>query len=702
MNLDCLNDIITDGLAIHIDASDLNSWNLNTGLTSISLSKWSGAESDNINLYDFGLTAYDNGRVDDAKSNIILTPDDVLLTLHRVGYNNATGGTFYDIYPMSGVTTGTSIGNYFELDGGYLQGFFKLQNQNYEVLPARFGEGITIENILRIDSGSSGIFYYMGTRAEDKYNSFFSGETVKIETTEIVGVSTGVGRGQATVVEEVIEFSGVTTSNLNYLNAFLDETVQKNAFMEFENQTNIVPTEQPKDATYDNVIAFELTQDKRIVIKKIDANGLVNIKTSPNIVSSTGWTIITQVFTPDTIITDPAELECLPRRIGTLTFYVNGRKFWELDDYSEYYFVDIKNDSDKVIGVPYNISWGGGSFGLKHSWHYDINRVTIYSGGSQIYIDDNFTLIDNPIDDDICGLVPPIITGATGNSLILLENNTTFSISGLCDPMIETPITVMEATYSGATGSSLNQYFIRFDTQLNLISNRDYDFSVNIYDMGIFNYDDSLEVIRNSISLVVYSTGTTGTTDVNLIKEITYKNPVSIRDVLDNAPFSTLDGDVFQYLDGETNLLIDGQTGFPVTNGSNADIIQVASESNVVTGANKWNTLKLKIETEPNSGENIFYVGILIESSSPINEDGKLFIDEFKYQGSDILNQDTSKNGLLVEQNFNNSYKGGIQKLRVYDVAFDSQMVMHNARIESINNPNYGKTIRRGGRLIYR
>ena len=77
MNLECLNDIISDRLAIHIDASDLNSWNLNTGYTSISLNTWSGAISDNIYLYDFGLTAYDNGRVNDMKNDLTLIPDDV-------------------------------------------------------------------------------------------------------------------------------------------------------------------------------------------------------------------------------------------------------------------------------------------------------------------------------------------------------------------------------------------------------------------------------------------------------------------------------------------------------------------------------------------------------------------------------------------------------------------------------------------------
>ena len=49
MNLDCLNNIITNNLAIHIDLTNLKSWDLNTGLTSFSLTKWSGAVSDNIN-----------------------------------------------------------------------------------------------------------------------------------------------------------------------------------------------------------------------------------------------------------------------------------------------------------------------------------------------------------------------------------------------------------------------------------------------------------------------------------------------------------------------------------------------------------------------------------------------------------------------------------------------------------------------------
>ena len=145
MNLECLNGIITDNLAIQIDLTQLKSWNLNTGFTAFSLTKWAGAISDNINLYDFGLTEFDNGRTNIMWSGITLTPNDTLFSVYRVGYNvihNPSSGntsgytatTKYSGYSISAVTTGTS-GNYFELNGGYLQGFFKLDGYNYELLP---------------------------------------------------------------------------------------------------------------------------------------------------------------------------------------------------------------------------------------------------------------------------------------------------------------------------------------------------------------------------------------------------------------------------------------------------------------------------------------------------------------------------------------------------------------------------------------
>lgn len=634
MNLDCLSGIITSRLAVHIDVSDIKSWNLNTGFTSISLTKWANAKSDNLNLLDFGLTAYDNGRVNKMHNGLLITPSDTKLILYRVGYNNATGGTFYNGYEISGVTSANTVGNYFELNGGYLQGFFKLQGQDFELLPNRFGEGITIENILRIDPTSSGIFFLMGARAEDKYNTYFSGETELIVEEESKPVSSGVVGQTNYVTTTITEFSGVTTSKGHYLNAFIDEEVKKKAFSSFEYSTDIVPVEQPKTSTFENVIAFEITEDKKIAIKRINSLGLVDDKVSDNSITSTGWTIITHVFTPDQTITDPELLKCADRRKGTLTFYVNGRRFWSVENYDEYYFTSIKNDDEKTLGVPYNISWGGGSFGLKHSWHYDINEVSLYSGNNNTYVNQNFVVTDYPLNTDLC---PP--TATTGN-ITLSADSTSFAYADECDNTILHPITVLLLMYSGTTAqTSTNQYYFEYNEPIELISNRDYVFSVDLYDLGIFQNHINA---KSKISLVIY-----GTEDVEVLEEIPY--------------------------------IVDGLS-LPL----------------------EWRTIEMKLKTKDNSGLNTFKVGILIESNMNLNNNTRLFMNNFKYIGSDKLAQDSTKSNLPIEQNFDSSFVGGIQKLRIYDVAFNSQEVLHNARIESINNPGYELIIKRGGRIIYR
>ena len=102
------------------------------------------AKSDNIILFDYGLTQFDNGATENLYDSFTLNPDDLKFKVRPVGYNNSTGGTFYDLYELTGITT-SDVGNFFELDGGYLQGFYKLEGYNFEQLPARFDNGMTIE-----------------------------------------------------------------------------------------------------------------------------------------------------------------------------------------------------------------------------------------------------------------------------------------------------------------------------------------------------------------------------------------------------------------------------------------------------------------------------------------------------------------------------------------------------------------------------
>lgn len=699
MNLDCLNDIITDNLAIQIDLTELDSWDLNTGLTAYSLTKWSGAKSDNIDLIDFGLTGFDNGRTNEMWNGITVTPSDTLFSMYRVGYNvvqNPTSGETSgmtintEFLPISGITSGDT-GNYFEAAGGYLQGFFKLDGYNYELLPARYNNGITIETLVYLYPDSQGIFYMMGARAEDKYNPFFSGET-----------TTGGSEQNITTV------SGVITSEDNYLEAIQPETINTKAFAAYEgNSTTTIYKEVPQSGnTTNNVIAFEITQDKKLAYKYIDENNqIITNKSIASIYPTTGWTMIAIAFTPDETIDDPDLLECAPKRPGKFIMYVNGRAIWILNDFPEYFFKAFNNDREKQIGVPYSISWGGGSFGLKYSWHYDIQTYGIYTGEDQTYIDDNFVVESTP-DPTMCD---PFTGGTPIAGLSLSADSSTFKSADICDPTIEYPVTVMRVEYTGGTtGVSANTYYIKFAQPITVLSNRDYEINLNLYNGGFFKtYDENDFFVQNNITMFVY-----GTEDVDIISESQYVFPLSIDDVLNDPetyglhPFPDRQEAQYEYINGISYY---GDTGLPIiTNPAFYEYLGIDPTSmqhagtTIVTGGDTWLPMKTTFKVKDNSGKQIVYIGLLIETDYEFNLNEPLFIADFTYTGADILSQDPRKSDLLIQQNFDSYFNGKIQKLRVYNNGLTSAEILHNALIESKSNPNANLLVSKGGRIIYR
>lgn len=679
MNLECLNDIITSNLAIHIDLTNLGSWDLNTGLTSFSLTKWTGAVSDNINLIDFGLTAFDNGMTDIMWDGITLTPQDNLFSMYPVGYNNVwnpisgeTSGvtTMTEYLPISAITSGIT-GNYFDLGGGYLQGFFKLHDYNYELLPSRYGSGITIETLLLLNEDSQGIFYMMGARAEDKYNPYFSGETVTGST-----------------------ISGVTTSFNNFLDALEPHEVLKSAFKLPEDMYKIEYREVPPiNNIKNNVIAFELTYDKKLGYKYINDEGIVITNTSPSPINvTTGLTMIDIAFTPNNIITDVDILECAECRLGKLIFYVNGRAVWIIKEFPEFYFKGFGNNKEKQSGVPYSISWGGGSFGLAESWHYDYQTYILYNGQDTTFIDNKFVVEADPIPTDC--YTPP-----TGNTylegLLLSANSTTFTCTKDCEPDIELPLTVMSMEYTGGTS---NTYFVKFNQPISVISNRDYVVNLSVFVDGMFDSE-----ANNKITILPYSDDI----DINIVDEVEYFYPLTNAYLLEQQalglhPF----GDRQEYEWSVDGVIYYGVTGFPVTQESTLLVGYTHPDTGeiiyAVTGQQTWVNLTTTFRAPDNTGQNFIQLGLLIESSDELITGGTIFVNDFEYTAADILVQDKSKNNLTIEQNFDYSFIGGIQKLRVYDKGLTSSEVLHNVSIESKNNPESNIIINKGGRIIYR
>ena len=202
-------------------------------------------------ICDIGLTGTDNGLVTCMSGESIqytmgILPDlekfDRLKFDRRFKMFQPTGYTWTPNQRFSGLTDGIdyemvsktdiNIGKYNELYGGFYQGFYKLFGYDYEVLPTRYPKGWTVELTLKPrfeneytpSSGhttlnqfypnNSGIFFYMGTRAENKFwhwaNGTNSGDTsYERVTTPLTGLSTcmctDLNPGYTTVTNSTVD-----------------------------------------------------------------------------------------------------------------------------------------------------------------------------------------------------------------------------------------------------------------------------------------------------------------------------------------------------------------------------------------------------------------------------------------------------------------------------------------------------------------
>jgi hypothetical protein len=196
-----------------------------------------------------------------------------------------------------------------------------------------------------------------------------------------------------------------------------------------------------------------------------------------------------------------------------------------------------------------------------------------------------------------------------------------------------------------------------------------------------------------------------GTVDIDIISETQYSYPFTAEDLLilqGNGIYPFPDRQEYQYM--RDGIMYYGATGLPVAL-QEAYIygltpIEGMPTGSVVTGLNSWKPLKLVFRTKDNSGQQFVHICLLLESSNSFNLNTPIFINNFTYKDADILVQDDKKNNLLIEQNFNSPFIGGIQKLRVYNQNLTAPEILHNALIEATLNPNLVIKVSKGGRII--
>jgi hypothetical protein len=448
-----------DSLVAYFDFNNPNIYSTGTtsGNTIYSLATWINAVNSGNTLHDIGLTGIDNGLIifdslsgDTGNtqllsamtlSNLSLVTGDTRLTLNRV-----TGNTGSYIYPVD-ILSGT-VGNYAQFCGGFYQGYYKLDGFDYDVLPNRVNKGWVSEFWLNknencnLYSGETlndkypdnkGFFFYLGTRAENKFWSTFnglntgctsgctsgtceSGETVTSgctipkETNSVTSTGIPINPSSYHVTEVYNQFliysraqsgftacgieqgsgisiTGMTYPNMDEPNQFLIYSRAKSgqtACSYKERDISITQTNRDGDII-DNALGFRIKDDGSIGYRLItytctgDTSGTGPVGSAVTIteeysqsglVSNDIWTHVAVRFIADITMND-CQLEYYPRRPGKLMFYINSKLKFVVNNFDEFIAKRLIDDMTKQEGVPFNISVGGGTQGLIESLTFD-------------------------------------------------------------------------------------------------------------------------------------------------------------------------------------------------------------------------------------------------------------------------------------------------------------------------------------------
>lgn len=429
-------------------------------------------------ICDVGLTGIDNGLTTEL-SGITMTAYTGLYTTTAQTYNRYVYDRRFKMHPISGNTTPTNrlwnddsysyglsyvnaggdIGTVAKLNGGFYQGFYKLQGYDYEVFPTRVSQGWSVEMLLKYQftgdtnvglnaryPDNKGTFFFMGSRAENKFYHHASGSpesdsgytrvTSGLTCMHTCGCYKSGGTGADCI--SVYPPSGVTPNQGCYCNCGcacdtvapspdldpLYDGVSNAMSIRFSGDTgnprvcvkeylitgscvpsgtcltgtsyvtgvttvewcstkgifdSCVNTLYPEiehwvqiDAVFERDVYFDcgdlfylggLGQVEFPIFTATPANNSVSL-VMPPITHAEGYSGYTPAKTTEVKITD-LWLEQKNFRKGTLKIFVNGQLFMVCEDFEEIIPRPLNTFKERQVGVPFNISVGGGTQGLK-------------------------------------------------------------------------------------------------------------------------------------------------------------------------------------------------------------------------------------------------------------------------------------------------------------------------------------------------
>jgi len=465
-----------DNIIFDFDISNIKSFDNNAGFSVTSLTFWENYVLSNLTLTGFGQTMYDFGLATSFTDSKSFSIKDRNLVFNRIGYNDSEGNT---TFPNIQLYTSSTEGNSFDLSGGYLSTYIKLYDKPFQLGKYRNENGFSIDTWLYIDnetfeninSFTDGFFLYLGTKSENKFNVAFSG-------------------------------SNDDTSKISYDNYnFID------------------------DLEY-NAVGLKFNNDKTISLKYLVTSAFTTEIKTDNPIETTGWTNIVTTFRYCKKIKDfdnDSLVDCIPRRDGHFKIFVNGVLFHEIDNLEEFFWLrPLKTDVDKQIGIPFTINWGGGTWGLKHSFVDAISSATVTENiitGREFIYQSGYSL------QNLSGYSYTLVTGQTlfnDGDFGTFETSINNVSSDLVGSLLTSSLTqaysgsssllLTYTDYTGYSFSAISNNLLKFTQPIILTSNTKYIYSTKLYDNDSFNcyvnqiYLGFLETIDSEIKVITSST----------------------------------------------------------------------------------------------------------------------------------------------------------------------------------------------------
>lgn len=186
------NQITSDGIISHIDMCDKECHDENGWIYGKKNEVWDKAVAIENTLYNITYTGFDNGLFNFRKDRI--SNKDFFELFQKQKYNIKEGDYRLKLHQVTGSTLLYDYPITFEecqvkLNGGFFQGFFQTECDKYKVLPSKIDNGdvwgfefqlkkcdIEKESDKTLNDkypNNKGIFFFMGTRAENKWTYLY-------------------------------------------------------------------------------------------------------------------------------------------------------------------------------------------------------------------------------------------------------------------------------------------------------------------------------------------------------------------------------------------------------------------------------------------------------------------------------------------------------------------------------------------------